>query len=218
MQATTRATVQARVLNLPFRGCDPGGFDDSELVQLLSDKEGAQVSEHFFTHQGRPYLACFVRWNEPNGAEAAASRPDSAPWSGRNGSAAEPSRTPRKRSRAPNRGESDEGSRPVLDPLEQRVHDALRAWRAGRARELGVPAYRVLTNRQLEALARARPSDPGALPAIEGIGPATATAHGEAIVARIREAAVASPATGAARASSYEASFESASSAPKIVS
>jgi superfamily II DNA helicase RecQ len=197
MQATTRATVRARVLNLPFRGGDPDGFDDSELVRLLADKEGAQVSEHFFTHQSRPYLACFVRWNEPCGG-VAASRAEAEPWPGRNGAAAEPSRPSRRRSRAAARADHDHDSRPVLDPIEQRVHDALRAWRAARARELGVPAYRVLTNRQLEALARARPSDPGLLLALEGIGPATARVHGDAIVARIREAAVASPATGAA--------------------
>jgi ribonuclease D len=72
--------------------------------------------------------------------------------------------------------------------VAQRIHDSLRVWRAGRARELGVPAYRVLTNRQLVALARSRPSEPGALLAIEGIGPATARVHGEAIVRRIRDA------------------------------
>jgi hypothetical protein len=193
------AAVRARVLNLPFRepgkgggridgGFVDGGFDDGELVRLLAEKDGAQVSEHFFTHLGRPYLTCFVRWTEPRRAPVSTEAPRSGARSGPRTA----TRAPGNRSRSAARAEPASragGDPPELDPTSRRVHDSLRSWRAARARELGVPAYRVLTNRQLETLARSRPSDPGVLLGLEGIGPATARVHGEAIVARIREAA-----------------------------
>lgn len=186
LHAITRARV--RVLNLPFRG-ERGGFDDSELVHLLAEKDGAQVSEHFFTHAGRPFLACFVRWNEPCGQPGTGPREESPP---------EP-RPARRRARSTGAAKPvAEASELELDPAARRVHDSLRSWRAGRARELGVPAYRVLTNRLLEALARARPTEAAALHGISGLGPATARVHGEAIVARIREALASAPASGAA--------------------
>lgn len=73
-----------------------------------------------------------------------------------------------------------------LDGPSQRAAEALRAWRNTRRRELDVPAYRVLTNRQLEAVARRRPDTLGALAEIGGFGPATLATHGEAILACLK--------------------------------
>jgi hypothetical protein len=75
-----------------------------------------------------------------------------------------------------------------LDGPSQRAAEVLRAWRNTRRRELDVPAYRVLTNRQLEAVARRRPDTLGALAEIGGFGPATLATHGEAILACLKTA------------------------------
>ena len=47
----------------------------------------------------------------------------------------------------------------------------LRAWRLEEARRRRVPAFRVLTNRALVALAEARPTTAAALRDVSGIGP-----------------------------------------------
>jgi len=49
--------------------------------------------------------------------------------------------------------------------------EALRQWRLELAREQGVPAYHILSNKVLEALARAQPRSEVELLAVKGIGP-----------------------------------------------
>jgi ATP-dependent DNA helicase RecQ len=51
------------------------------------------------------------------------------------------------------------------------VLSALRSWRAGVARDMGVPAYAVLGNSVLESVARTRPETRAELARIPGIGP-----------------------------------------------
>ena len=165
--------MHAKVLNLLFRR-ETGGFDDAPLAQFLEGKELVQVRDYFFTHEGRPYLSCFVQWN---GARAPAAAP--------------PARERQVvRERKPARERAKGGGAPPegLDAAGERVFAALRAWRAERARERRIPAYRILTNRQLDALARDRPADGAALEQIPGVGPATIRTHGPEIVERIRAA------------------------------
>jgi superfamily II DNA helicase RecQ len=58
----------------------------------------------------------------------------------------------------------------------------IREWRAAEAKRLGVPAYVVLHDRSVNALAEARPGNPKELLAIDGIGPAKAERFGDAIL------------------------------------
>jgi RecQ family ATP-dependent DNA helicase len=58
----------------------------------------------------------------------------------------------------------------------------LREWRAAEARRLGVPAYLVLHDRTLTALAHARPENPKQLLEIDGIGPTKVERFGDAIL------------------------------------
>jgi superfamily II DNA helicase RecQ len=58
----------------------------------------------------------------------------------------------------------------------------LREWRAAEAKRLRVPAYVVLHDRTLTALAQARPANPRQLLEISGMGPAKAERFGEAIL------------------------------------
>ena len=77
---------------------------------------------------------------------------------------------------------------PPLDEQGAILASSLRAWRVRTARERGVPAYRVLSNRTLEGIARQRPANAAALSNIEGVGRATSALHGKAILELVRSA------------------------------
>ena len=62
------------------------------------------------------------------------------------------------------------------------VVDALKAWRLKEARRRRVPAFTVLTNKTLEALARDQPKDEAALLQVKGIGPTLVKKYGAAIL------------------------------------
>jgi superfamily II DNA helicase RecQ len=68
------------------------------------------------------------------------------------------------------------------DPLVQ----ALRAYLAAEAKRLGVPAFRIFTDRTLAALVEARPTSGDALAAVPGVGPAFGKRHGAAVIALVR--------------------------------
>jgi len=72
---------------------------------------------------------------------------------------------------------------PALDGEAEARFEALRRWRLGAAREPGVPAYVVATDRSLRDGAARRPGDREALLTCHGIGPAKAARHGDAILA-----------------------------------
>jgi DNA helicase-2/ATP-dependent DNA helicase PcrA len=60
---------------------------------------------------------------------------------------------------------------------------ALREWRTARSNGDGVPAYVVLSNRQLEGIAAAMPADARELAACDGIGPSRLERYGDDILA-----------------------------------
>ncbi|MGR2752894.1 DNA helicase RecQ [Agromyces arachidis] len=74
-----------------------------------------------------------------------------------------------------------------LEPRAAELFEALRAWRAGEAREQGVPAYIVFGDATLRAVAVARPSAIGELDGIAGIGAKKREAYGEALVRVVGE-------------------------------
>jgi DNA topoisomerase-3 len=76
--------------------------------------------------------------------------------------------TPRKRKR-PEAGETS------------RLEEALRVWRLGEAKRRRVPAFRILTDTTLRAIAEARPESAGELLAIPGIGIHTVERYGARI-------------------------------------
>jgi superfamily II DNA helicase RecQ len=72
-------------------------------------------------------------------------------------------------------------------PMELTAEDEalaarLRAWRAEEAKRLRVPAYVVMHDRTLNAVAQARPGNPRELLEIDGMGPAKVERFGEAIL------------------------------------
>lgn len=63
----------------------------------------------------------------------------------------------------------------------------LKEWRAAEAKKLRVPAYLVLHDRTLNAVAAARPATPHELLAVEGMGPSKIGRFGDAILTLCRE-------------------------------
>ncbi|WP_405706267.1 ATP-dependent DNA helicase UvrD2 [Streptomyces sp. NBC_00069] len=54
--------------------------------------------------------------------------------------------------------------------MDEGLYERLREWRAGQAKEQGLPAYCVFTDRTLVAIAEAAPSEEGELSMISGVG------------------------------------------------
>ncbi|WP_200933578.1 DNA helicase RecQ [Agreia sp. Leaf335] len=69
-----------------------------------------------------------------------------------------------------------------LAPADQELFEKLRAWRAGEAREQGVPAYIVFGDATLRAVASARPSTLDQAGSISGIGEAKLQKYGAALL------------------------------------
>jgi ATP-dependent DNA helicase RecQ len=72
-----------------------------------------------------------------------------------------------------------------LDADQQARAEVLRAWRSTQARRQGLPAYVVLPDRALRAVARARPASLAELAAVPGIGPKRLQAWGEELLAAL---------------------------------
>lgn len=73
----------------------------------------------------------------------------------------------------------------TLDDGDRDLFEALRTWRAGVAKEQGVPAYIVFGDATLRALAEQRPASVAALEGITGIGAKKREAYGDAVLAVI---------------------------------
>jgi DNA helicase II / ATP-dependent DNA helicase PcrA len=73
-------------------------------------------------------------------------------------------------------------------PPDPAVEASLRDWRSARSKADGVPAYVVLSNRQLAGIAGRCPTDLDALARCPGIGPKRLEAYGHELVERVREA------------------------------
>ncbi|MFD1722812.1 DNA helicase RecQ [Amnibacterium endophyticum] len=76
-------------------------------------------------------------------------------------------------------------ARPVAADLTGEAHELferLRTWRAGQAKEQGVPAYVVFGDATLKALATERPRSTQALGGISGIGAAKLERYGDAVL------------------------------------
>jgi ATP-dependent DNA helicase RecQ len=89
-----------------------------------------------------------------------------------------------KKSKAGKSGSSkaSEAAPVQLTAADEALAARLKEWRAAEAKQLRVPAYIVLHDRTLTAIARAKPTNPRQLLDVEGMGPAKAERYGEAIL------------------------------------
>jgi RecQ family ATP-dependent DNA helicase len=69
-----------------------------------------------------------------------------------------------------------------LSAADEEMAERLRTWRTGEAKRLGVPAYVVMHNQALAAIAQARPSTPRQLLSVKGMGDAKVEKFGVAIL------------------------------------
>jgi len=102
---------------------------------------------------------------------------------------AEPTSAPRPRRGAGRSARGAAAEDLSLDAAADARFEVLRHWRLATAREEGVPAYVVASDRSLRDLAARRPGDRESLLACHGIGPAKAERYGEAILELLAGAA-----------------------------
>lgn len=96
-----------------------------------------------------------------------------------------------KRRRKSEPGPAKNTSRKTKEPAEMgspnpQVVERLRAWRLSLARQRHVPAFRILTDRTLRAIAQALPQSMEALQRVQGVGERTAQRHGADILKLLR--------------------------------
>ena len=101
-----------------------GSFDTGRLEALQEGNEILEYSDHFFLLDGLPHLALVISSRAEEG-----------------------DRRKRRRSRKAD-------PRSDLDAREVEIYDALRKWRAVRAKEEGVPPYLIMTNKQAAQMVR----------------------------------------------------------------
>ena len=146
----------ARVVTLRF---DPvsEAFDDGPLQEFLRSKEVLTIRDHFFMRNEAPYLAVVVTYNLPGPATGS----------------------------LPAEKGKDRGVswRELISEADLPLFNALRDWRAERAKRDGVPPYLICTNRQLAAMVNARPGSLSKLGSIEGIGKAKLDNYGQELLA-----------------------------------
>ena len=74
-----------------------------------------------------------------------------------------------------------------LDEQEKQAYDALRSWRAARARQEGIPPYMIANNKQLAKMVKLRSATKSALAKVDGIGDAKTTKYGDEILQTIAQ-------------------------------
>ena len=143
------------VFTLPFSE-EVRGIDTQEVKDFLSERELLSFSDHFFVHQGVPYLLLVVSFRERS----------SSP----------------KGSRAKGREEKKDWKRGLTEE-EKSLYEVLRSWRRERAQRESVPLFVILTNKQLVEIVTSRPTSKTDLERIQGVGPITSDKYGEEILA-----------------------------------
>jgi ATP-dependent DNA helicase RecQ len=80
--------------------------------------------------------------------------------------------------------------RSELADREKKVYDALRAWRSVRAKQDGIPAYMIATNKQFAQMIKLGATDRAALSRVQGVGEAKIANYGEEIMQVISQTLV----------------------------
>ncbi len=158
--------------------CEPRGLDRRTFDTLLAGLVRAElvaVSEESFNKDGRtihfqrasltadgyrdlPMLGARVRMV------------DEVPSSGRS-----------KRRQRPSKAAADLAAKAPTQLVAKLEH-----WRKGESRQRGVPAFRILRQATLRAIAAARPSDQQQLGAVRGVGPALLQRYGDELLRLLR--------------------------------
>ncbi|WP_129338177.1 ATP-dependent helicase [Cellulomonas endophytica] len=92
-----------------------------------------------------------------------------------------------RRSRALPGGDRRRTGPAAVGPVDEALLARLRTWRDGVARETSKPAFTVLTDAALEAVARARPTTDRELALVDGVGAVKLRRWGSAVLAVVRD-------------------------------
>ncbi len=151
--------MKVSTLSLRF-DAEAGGFDNTALEAFQQTRDVLSVVEHFFVHDGQPWLLLVLTWKPHRHLEPKAPR---------------------------SKGEPRQRPADKLADADKPLHEALRAWRNRQAKADGRPPYIILNAAELAAVAEARPRTRADLLAIKGIGPGKADRFGEAILGLVAE-------------------------------
>lgn len=99
--------------------------------------------------------------------------------------ASAPEKPSRTRKKTPTRTKTPR-TKTVSSGEPSALAEALRAWRLSEAKRRKVPAFRIFSDRVLEAICEARPEDGATLLTVAGVGPKLVAAHGVEILALCR--------------------------------
>ena len=94
------------------------------------------------------------------------------------------------RPKAPSAGAERPASLPELSNAQKDLANQLRAWRTAESKQLGKPAFLLLSDRTLSAIAQAAPQTLADLRRINGIGPEKSETYGPALIALCRGQAI----------------------------
>ena len=75
-----------------------------------------------------------------------------------------------------------------VDPADAPLFEALRAWRLGKARELGLPPYTIFHDATLRTIAELRPASHAVLSSVSGVGGRKLAAYGDEVLQVVRDA------------------------------
>ncbi len=153
--------------------------------RLAEDVEEERRIFHVAVTRGRESVAVTVSGPpSPFVAQLADARPADQPWP----EDAESGQRTLISSKSAPKGPARERTVPA-GPGEAAMRDALTEWRRQRCKDDGVPAYVVLDNKTLDAIAAVQPADLGQLGAISGIGPAKLERYGADILGIVASSA-----------------------------
>jgi superfamily II DNA helicase RecQ len=147
--------MKLKIFTIPLNH-ELGAFDDRAMQAFLDDKEVLSLFEHFFVIEGTPTWTILVTYRDLD-----------------------------QRARQVTNKENSRDLRAQLPAESRLLFDTLCRWRRDRAINDGVASYVLLTNKQVAALAIARPSTLADLTKIKGIGESKAKKYGEDLLALI---------------------------------
>jgi len=148
--------MKLKIFTLKFSNSEDG-FDDNTVQDFQADREIIEVTEHFFVHERTPYLTVLLSYRDI---------------------AADEKRKPIVKRRSDPRAD--------LDEEEKKTYDTLRAWRAARAKQEGIPPYVIANNKQLAKIIKLRADNKTALLKVDGFGEAKTEQYGAEILEMLK--------------------------------
>ncbi len=156
--------MKTRIFSLRFSPTEEG-FQTKDLDNFMKDSDIISVSDHFFLHEGHPWLCLIVSYREDN-------RRNDVPISSKHVST---------------QSEVKKDWRDTLDDERKQIFDLLRHWRAVKSQKDGLPPYVILTNRQVAEIVQANVTSVADLRKIDGIGDGKIQRFGNDILAILQQ-------------------------------